>query len=63
LILGIVGISKVPDDPQGAVRVTKAGWITFGVTTALAVIGWVVFFALIAAGTFDGSASYDDQEL
>ena len=63
LILGIVGISKGPDDPQGAARVTRAGWITFGVTTALVVIGWVIFFALLAAGTFDGSASYDYQEL
>ena len=61
--LGIVGISKGPDDPQGAARVTRAGWITFGVTTALVVIGWVIFFALLAAGTFDGSASYDYQEL
>ena len=28
-------------------------------TMALAVIGWVVFFALAASGTFDGSTSYD----
>ena len=63
LILGIVGISKGPDDPQGAARVTRAGWITFGVTTALVVIGWVIFFALLAAGTFDGSASYDYQQV
>ena len=63
LILGIVGISKGPDDPQGAARVTRAGWITFGVTTALVVIGWVVFFALAAFGNFDGGGTYDYQEL
>ncbi len=33
LILGIIGINKSGTDPQGAARMTKAGWITFAVTT------------------------------
>jgi hypothetical protein len=61
LILGILGLTKAATDPQGSARMTKAGWITFGVTMALAVVGWVVFFALAASGSFDGSTSYDYQ--
>jgi hypothetical protein len=63
LVLGILGITKGTDDPHGAARMTRAGWITFGVTTALVVTGWVVFFALAASGTFDGGGTYDYQEL
>ena len=59
LVLGIVGLNKASTDPQGSARVTRAGWITFGVTAALVVIGWAVFFALAASGTLDGSTQSD----
>jgi hypothetical protein len=59
LILGILGLTKAGADPQGAARMAKAGWITFGITMALAVIGWLIFFVLVANGSLDGSTSYD----
>ena len=61
LILGILGLTKAGADPQGSARMAKAGWITFGITMALAVIGWLIFFVLAANGTLDGSTSYDYQ--
>jgi hypothetical protein len=64
LVLGIIGLNKATTDPLGAARMTKAGWITFGVSLALTVIGWVVFIALAAAGGgFDGSSGSDFQGL
>jgi len=59
LILGILGLTKAGADPQGSARLARAGWITFAITMALAVIGWLIFFVLVANGTLDGSTSYD----
>ena len=63
LVLGIVGLNRAGTDPQGAARSTKAGWITFAVTSALVVIGWVVFLALVGFGTIGDSTTYDYEGL
>lgn len=58
LVMGIMGLSRNTADPDGAARLGRNGWIAFGVTTAVVVIGWVVFIAFGAAGAFD-DGSYD----
>lgn len=60
LILGIVALTKNATDPEGSRRLTKWGWIAFGVGIALAVIGVIVFFVIGAAGGFDGGG-YDSD--
>ena len=42
LVLGIVALSRQATDPQSSARMTRYGWITFGVLMALAVVAVVV---------------------
>lgn len=48
LVLGILGITKQSSDPEGAARLTKIGWITVAVLTALTVVavGLVILLAV-----------------
>ncbi len=59
LIFGIVALTKQSNDPAGSAKMTRYGWIAFGVAIALAVIAVVMFFAFGAAGLFDGGGSYE----
>ena len=63
LIFGIVALTKQSTDPQGSARMTRYGWIAFGICVALAVLLVVVFVALRAFGAFDASTSYDYEGL
>ena len=54
LIFGILGITKQSTDPEGAARMTKIGWIVFGVTTLLTVLA---IAGLIAAAVMSESSS------
>lgn len=50
LVLGILGVTKQATDPEGAAKLTKIGWISFGALiglTLLAVAG-VILFAVLA---------------
>ena len=46
LIFGILGITKQSTDPEGAARMTKIGWIVFGVMTLLTVLAIAGFIAV-----------------
>lgn len=61
LILGIIALTKNSTDPEGSRRLTKWGWIAFGVSMALVVIGVIIFIAVGAAGGFDSGSSYDSD--
>lgn len=56
LILGIVALNRQTSDPQGSARMSKYGWITFGVLMALAL---VVVVVLGVVGSADPSTSND----
>ena len=60
LILGIVALSRQTTDPQGSARMTRYGWITFGVFLALAV---VAVFLIGAFGTLSDSTVSDFEGL
>jgi len=61
LILGIIALTKNSTDPEGSRRLTKWGWVAFGIGMALAVIGVIIFIAVGASGGFDGGSSYDSD--
>ena len=49
LVLGILGVTKQATDPEGAAKLTKIGWISFGALiglTLLAVAGFILFAVL-----------------
>lgn len=54
LIFGILGITKQSTDPEGAARMTKIGWIVFGVMTLLTVLA---IAGVIAAAVMSESSS------
>ena len=56
LILGIIALNKSSTDPQGSRRMTKIGWIVFGVGWVLVILG---VFGLIALLVTTGSSSAD----
>lgn len=59
LIFGIVALTKQSNDPAGSAKVTRYGWIAFGVAMVLAVLAVVAFFGFGAAGFFDDGGSYE----
>ena len=59
LILGIVGLSKQSTDPEGSARMTRYGWIAFGVGLLVSILAIIGFFALGAGGYFDDPGPYD----
>lgn len=54
-ILAIVALTKQNADPQGSRRLTKYGWIAFGVGIVLAVV--VVAIIAASGASFDGTPS------
>ena len=42
LILGIVGLSKQSTDPEGSARMTRYGWIAFGVGVLVSILAIIV---------------------
>lgn len=56
-----MGLTKNNDDPVGARRLTKFGWIGFGIAVALVIIAVIVFIAVGAAGGFDSNSAYDSD--
>lgn len=60
LVMGIMALSKNSEDPEGSRRLTKWGWIVFGVCLALSVIAIGIFIAIAIAGGFD-SGTYDSD--
>lgn len=46
LVFGILGITQNSTDPESAARMTKYGWITFGVMTALIFVAAAVLIAI-----------------
>ena len=61
LILGIMALTKNATDPEGSRRLTKWGWIAFGVGLALALVALVVFVVAGTSGMFDGGGSFDSD--
>lgn len=62
LVLGIMALNKQSTDPEGSRRLTRWGWIAFGVGIALVVLGIIGFIALGAAGVWtDGGYSSDSD--
>ena len=59
LIVGIISMTKQNDDPAGSRRLSKIGWIVFGVICAIAVIAVVV---LIAIGISTADFAPPDQD-
>ena len=59
LIFGIVGLSKQSTDPEGSARMTRYGWIAFGVGLLVSILAIIGFFALGAGGYLDDSGPYD----
>ncbi|KGN37631.1 DUF4190 domain-containing protein [Knoellia aerolata] len=62
LILGIMALNKQSTDPEGSRRLTKWGWIAFGVGMALVVLGIIGFIALGAAGVWDDGGYSSDSD-
>ena len=62
LILGIMALSKNATDPEGSRRLTKWGWIAFGVGIALVVIAFGVLITFGFAGAFDSGGSISDSD-
>lgn len=48
LVLGVVALSKNKTDREGGNRLTRIGWILFGVLTALAVLAVIIIIAIAA---------------
>lgn len=61
LIFGIISLSKNATDPVGSRRMSKIGWIVFGVTAAIMLIIIVAFVAIGIAGGWDSGSSYDSD--
>lgn len=61
LVLGIMGLTKNTEDPEGAARLTKIGWVVFGISIALTILGIVAFFVMGAYGVFDDPGMYDSD--
>ncbi|KGN30671.1 hypothetical protein N802_06430 [Knoellia sinensis KCTC 19936] len=40
---------------------TKWGWVVFGISIALSIIGIIAFIAFGASGAFDGTGTYDSD--
>jgi hypothetical protein len=49
LVLGIIALTKNRVEPESSKRLTKTGWIVFGVVWALAILLFVGYIALFAA--------------
>lgn len=49
LILGIIGLTKQASDPVQSAKLTKWGWIAFGVSLGLAVLGFVLYIVGLAS--------------
>lgn len=63
LIMGIVALTRNSTDPEGSRRMTKWGWIAFGICLTLSVIAIGVVIALGVSGAFDDggySSNYDN---
>ncbi|QIM21821.1 hypothetical protein G7075_12940 [Phycicoccus sp. HDW14] len=58
LVLGIVGLTKQDNDPEGSRRMTRFGWIAFSVGIGLTVLGFILLIAYGVA-TGDTSTSFD----
>jgi hypothetical protein len=54
LIIGIIAATRAGNDPAGSRRMTRTGWIVYGVVAALGVIAFVV---LVVIGLATGSGS------
>lgn len=58
LILGIMGLTKNAEDPEGSRKLAKWGWIVFAISIILSIIGIAIFISLGMAGVFD-NGGYD----
>lgn len=58
LIFGILGITKQSTDPEGAARLTKIGWIVFGVMTLLTVLAVAGAIAFAVMNDTSSSSTY-----
>ena len=57
-----MALSKNSTDPEGSRRLTKWGWIAFGVGLALVVVGVVAFIVLGVAGVWDDGTYGSDSD-
>ncbi|KRE36028.1 hypothetical protein ASG73_15325 [Janibacter sp. Soil728] len=50
LVLGILGVTKQATDPEGAAKLTKIGWISFGALIGLTVlvVGGAILLAVLS---------------
>jgi hypothetical protein len=60
LVMGIVALNRRATDPPGSARMTRYGWITFGVLVAVGVVAVVVIGAL---GSFSDGTVNDFEGL
>lgn len=61
-VIGIIALTKNSTDPEGSRRLTKWGWIAFGVLLALSLIAIVAFISLGFAGVFDDGGYSSDPD-
>ncbi|EAP97140.1 hypothetical protein JNB_16684 [Janibacter sp. HTCC2649] len=61
-VIGIIALTKNATDPEGSRRLTKWGWIAFGVLLALSIIAIIVFISLGVSGVFDDGGYSPDSD-
>ena len=56
LVFGVIALAKQSSDPEGSRRISRIGWIVFGVLVVLAVIGAII---AVAIGVANDTTSFD----
>jgi len=62
LILGIMGLTKNAEDPEGSRKLAKWGWVVFATSLILTIIGIAVFISLGVSGVFDNGGYDSDSD-
>ena len=59
LIFGIIALTKQGTDPAESAKMTRYGWIAFGITIGVVVLATVGFVVAGAAGFLGDGGSYE----
>ena len=57
LILGIIGLTKQNDDPEGSSRMTRYGWWAYAGGVVVTIIAAIAFVGFIIAASSSSSYS------